>query len=74
MTDTARMAFADLSVGQRAGFESLVSGRDLDRFIALSGDASPLHADAAFARARGFAGRVVHGAYLSGLRAAQQLG
>jgi len=44
--------------------ERQVTADDLDRFIALSGDANPLHADAAFARSRGFRDRVVHGALL----------
>ena len=67
MTVAARMTFADLSVGQQASFEATVGARDVDRFAELSGDANPLHMDAAFAQARGFAGRVVHGAYLCAL-------
>ncbi|MBS0538248.1 MAG: MaoC family dehydratase N-terminal domain-containing protein, partial [Proteobacteria bacterium] len=42
-------------------------GSDIDRFAALSGDASPLHVDKAFARARGYDDRVAHGAYLIAL-------
>lgn len=63
----AGMGFADLSLGQQASFEATVSARDVDRFIELSGDTNPLHRDADFARARGFEGRVVHGAYLCAL-------
>lgn len=33
----------------------------IDAFAALSGDTNPLHTDAAYARSRGFAGRVAHG-------------
>lgn len=36
----------------------------IDRFAALSGDASRLHMDREFAVARGFRGRVAHGALL----------
>lgn len=61
------MKFTDLSLGQTAAFEQHVSVQDLDRFIELSGDSNPLHADHEFARARGFAGRVVHGAYIAAL-------
>lgn len=44
-----------------------MTAQDVDRFIALSGDASPLHVDVGFARERGFRDRVVHGAYLTAL-------
>ena len=67
MTAPARMGFSDLSIGQQASFEAVVSESDLDRFIELSGDVNPLHCDRDFARARGFGDRVVHGAYLSAL-------
>ncbi|MES2942549.1 MAG: MaoC/PaaZ C-terminal domain-containing protein [Pseudomonadota bacterium] len=67
MTSPARMKFTDLSIGQTAAFEVLVSHQDLDRFIELSGDNNPLHADSEFARARGFVDRVVHGAYIAAL-------
>jgi len=63
----SRFAFEDLHVGQQAAFEVEVSEADVDRFAALSGDVSPLHVDAGFARSRGFGGRVVHGAYLTAL-------
>lgn len=67
ISSPAQMKFTDLSVGQAAAFEVLVSNQDLDRFIELSGDNNPLHADRDFARARGFADRVVHGAYIAAL-------
>lgn len=64
---SASLRFADLALGQKAAFELAVTEAEIDRFAALSGDASPLHMDAAFAASRGFAGRVVHGAYLGAL-------
>jgi len=67
MTHAATLAFDALAVGQAASFEARVTHDDLDRFIAISADASPLHADADFAASRGFGGRVVHGAYLCAL-------
>lgn len=57
----------DLAVGQHAEFETVVAGDDIDRFAALSGDKSPLHVDKVFARNRGYADRVAHGAYLVAL-------
>jgi acyl dehydratase len=57
----------DLELGQQAAFETVISAADIDAFAALSGDASPLHVDRDFAKARGFDDRVVHGAYLVAL-------
>lgn len=63
----ARLALEDLQIGSERSCEVLISAADIDRFAELSGDASPLHMDDAFARRRGFEGRVVHGAYLAAL-------
>ncbi len=63
----AALALEDLAIGQRCEFETVVGEADIDRFAALSGDASPLHIDAGFARRRGFDDRLVHGAYLVAL-------
>ena len=63
----ASFGFDDLTVGQSCEFEVSVGGTEIDRFAALSGDASPLHVDPEFARRRGFDGRLAHGAYLVGL-------
>jgi acyl dehydratase len=57
----------DLAVGQHAEFETVIADGDIDRFATLSGDESPLHVDKVFARNRGYADRVAHGAYLIAL-------
>ncbi|MDO8607476.1 MAG: MaoC/PaaZ C-terminal domain-containing protein [Phaeospirillum sp.] len=57
----------DIEIGQSARFEHRVTDDDLDRYAALTGDISPLHMDAHFARSRGFRGRVAHGTFLAGL-------
>ena len=57
----------DLAVGQHAEFETVIAYDDIDRFAALSGDKIPLHVDKVFARTRGYADRVAHGAYLVAL-------
>lgn len=59
--------FEAIEEGQSASFETTISLGDVDRFVAVSGDISPLHVDADFAASRGFEGRVVHGAFLCGL-------
>jgi 3-hydroxybutyryl-CoA dehydratase len=50
--------------GDRTEIVFAVSADEMRRFAALSGDRNPLHADPAFARARGFAGPVVFGGLL----------
>jgi 3-hydroxybutyryl-CoA dehydratase len=61
----------ELAVGHVERLEVDVTGDDVSAFAALSGDRSPLHVDEAFARQRGFPGRVAHGlligAYVSRL-------
>jgi acyl dehydratase len=51
----------------------LVTLDDIDRYAALTGERHPVHMDAAFARAAGFAGRIAHGlfalALVEGLKA-----
>jgi acyl dehydratase len=63
----ADYVLADLTIGQRAEFQAMFTGNDIDAFADLSGDTSPLHTDGAFARDRGFGDRVVHGAHLIAL-------
>jgi 3-hydroxybutyryl-CoA dehydratase len=60
-------ALDDLRIGQRAQFDTVITHEDVDAFANVSGDTSPLHVDAGFARDRGFADRVVHGAHLVAL-------
>jgi len=58
-----------LDQGQDVRWRHVVTEKDVDDFAGLSGDTNPLHLDNAYARKRGFRGRVVHGmllgAYLS---------
>lgn len=63
----AAFVLEDLQIGQTAAFDAVITGTDIDAFAELSGDASPLHIDAAFARDRGYADRVAHGAHLIAL-------
>jgi 3-hydroxybutyryl-CoA dehydratase len=63
----ANLSFQEMEAGRSYVFDAHVTAAVIDRFAALSGDFSPLHMDDVFARSRGFAGRVVHGAFLSSL-------
>jgi acyl dehydratase len=52
----------DLSAGLRIETERrVVTAADIDAFVELSGDDSPLHTDDAYARGVGFAGCIAHG-------------
>lgn len=67
MADCAQLSLASMRVGTAASFEAVLSADLVDAFARLSGDASPIHVDDAFARERGFAGRLAHGALLGAL-------
>jgi 3-hydroxybutyryl-CoA dehydratase len=54
-------------IGRRATRKVAMTTALIDRFAAISGDSSPLHMDASFARACGFRGRVAHGELLGAL-------
>lgn len=60
----------DLRVGLTAEFEREISEADVLAFARDSGDANPLHVDAAYARGTTFGARVVHGAFQVGLASA----
>ena len=53
--------FAEVSVGQRAEFETSIDEATVDAFAALSGDTNPLHTDEAYAIGTGFGRRLPHG-------------
>ena len=53
--------FAEVSVGQRAEFETSIDGATVDAFAALSGDSNPIHTDEAYARGTKFGRRLPHG-------------
>ena len=58
------LAQADLVPGLKVSIDFSVDATQMQRFAELSGDFNPLHTDDAFARAKGFDGRVVYGALL----------
>ncbi len=57
-------ALSELLEGNSATVDFTVSSAQMAAFAELSGDHNPLHTDDAFARHRGYEGRVVYGALL----------
>lgn len=64
MTSTAPRSIDDVKVGATAVTPIRVSEDDMEAFARLSGDRSSIHVDADYAKAAGFAGRVVYGGLL----------
>lgn len=64
MQQARALALRDLTEGQSVVVELSVDDAQLRQFAELSGDFNPLHTDDAFARSKGFQGRVVYGALL----------
>lgn len=62
MSDRHRLARIDeFEIGQFASVTKTVTEADIARFVELTGDANPLHVDAAFARSTFFGSRIAHG-------------
>lgn len=53
--------FSDFSVGMTESFQRTVTEEMMDSFREISGDINPMHCDEEFAKAQGFAGRLVYG-------------
>jgi len=55
-----------ISVGMQAAHDYVITPAVYEHFLAAFHDYSPVHVDETFAKARGFAGKVMHGALLNG--------
>ena len=64
MSAAKALALSELGEGFRAAVDFSITLEQMRQFAELSGDFNPLHTDDAFARAKGFEGRVVYGALL----------
>ena len=53
--------FNELSVGMSESFTVEITEAMMDKFIEITGDVSPIHVDADYAKAHGFKTRVCHG-------------
>jgi 3-hydroxybutyryl-CoA dehydratase len=63
--EPAALGFAELLEGTTATRRYVIDDACYRAFLSLSGDRSPVHVDEVYARDRGFAGRVMHGAILN---------
>jgi acyl dehydratase len=64
MAEAVALTFAELTEGVRVVAPLCIDAGQMQRFAELSGDFNPLHTDDAFARGKGFEGKVVYGALL----------
>ena len=62
----ARHEFDSIAEGAVVSRDYVIARATYDRFIEAFGDVSPLHVSDEYARAHGFAGKVVHGSLLNG--------
>ena len=53
--------FEQITVGQQASFEAVITPERLAMFCQISGDQNPLHCDEAYAKNAGYSGRVAYG-------------
>jgi acyl dehydratase len=61
------LPFDDISLGQTASFQHIITEDEVNRFAELSGDYNPLHVDAGYAAKVQFGRRIVHGMFLGAL-------
>lgn len=65
--EARNLTFADISVGDTASFERIVSSEDVHAFAQISGDKNPLHSDPVYAETTLFKRPIVHGMLLGSL-------
>ncbi len=53
--------FSDLSVGMTESFSVVITEEMMNKFIEITGDISPIHVNADYAKEHGFKTRVCHG-------------
>jgi 3-oxoacyl-[acyl-carrier protein] reductase len=65
-TDSRAFRYREIAVGNRHERDYVITPETYGHFLAAFNDHSPVHVDEAFAKSRGFTGRVMHGALLNG--------
>lgn len=58
--------FADISIGDKHSYSYVITADTYKKFLEAYEDFSPVHIDEKYAKSRGFAGLVMHGAILNG--------
>ena len=58
--------YDQITEGQKETFDYSITPAIYERFLEAFQDYSPIHVDEAYAKARGFEGRVMHGSLLNG--------
>lgn len=53
--------FDELKIGHKASLTKTITEKDLEDFIAITGDTNPIHVDDSFSKKTFFGQRVVHG-------------
>jgi len=66
MIEPHTVAFDEIEAGMVRQWDYAITRQVYEGFMAAFDDRSPVHVDEGFARARGFEGRVMHGAILNG--------
>lgn len=61
MPDMNSYTFDEIELEQTEQFEVEITAEKMELFCQLSGDVSPIHLDASYAKQRGYEGRVVYG-------------
>ena len=56
-----RYTFEEIEIGQKEGFDATITEAMMEQFRKITGDVNPLHTDDAFAKEKGFEGKVAYG-------------
>lgn len=64
--DLCTFHYHEIQVGMNKAHDYVITPEVYGRFLAAFEDYSPVHVDEAFAKSRGFSGKVMHGSILNG--------
>lgn len=59
--------YEEIKVGDRAVLQRRITGEDIEKFAAVTGDKNPVHLDEEYAKASFFGRRIAHGMLTAGL-------
>ena len=64
MTDSKKLNFAEINIGDKASFKMEISEEQVQKFADISGDYNPLHMDEIYAQNSKFKQKIAHGMLL----------